>query len=81
MMRYYTLSWHDYVGYTEMTAPSSNVYSKDENESKHVILHKTLSGSCSTNEDKSKRSIANKTLSQNYSTDVEKLCSTEIDIS
>ena len=30
MMRSNTRNWHDYGGYTEMTAPSSNVYSTDE---------------------------------------------------
>ena len=36
---------------------------------------------CSTGEDESKQSIINRNLSQNYSVDVDKLCSTEIDIS
>ena len=27
-----TLNWHDHGGYTEMTAPSSNFYSKDEDK-------------------------------------------------
>ena len=30
MMRADTLNWHDYGGYTEMTASSSNIYSIDE---------------------------------------------------
>ena len=49
MMRYDTLNWHGYGGYTEMTAPSSNVYSTDEDESKHIIVHEGLSQCCSTN--------------------------------
>ena len=60
-----------------MNAPSSNVYSTDEDESKRVIVHEGLSQSCSTNEDKSKQSIVNETLSQKYSADVDELCSTE----
>ena len=32
MMRSDTLNWHDYGGYTEMTAPSSNVDSTDKDE-------------------------------------------------
>ena len=64
-----------------MTAPSSNFYSTDEDKSKRIIVHKGLSQSCSTNEDESKQSIVNKTLSHNYCADVDKLCSTEKDIS
>ena len=81
MMRADTLNWHDYGGYTEMTAPSLNVYSTDEVGSKCIIVHETLSQNFSTEKGKSKQSIVNETLSQNYSTDVEKLYSTEIGIS
>ena len=79
MMRSDTLNWHDYGGYTEITAPSSNVNSTDEEISKRIIMHKTLLQNFSTNKDKSKQIIVNKNLSQNYSEDVDKLCSTEID--
>ena len=75
-----TLNWHDYGGYKEMTASSSNVNFTDEDESNRIIMHKTLLQSCSTDEEESKQSTANKNLSQNYSADVEKLCSTEMDI-
>ena len=40
MMRSDTLNWHDYGGYTKITAPSSNVYSTDEDESKRIIVQK-----------------------------------------
>ena len=60
-----------------MTAPSSNVYSTDEDESKRIIVPKKLSQNCSANEEKSRQNIINKTLSQNYYADVDKLCSTE----
>ena len=50
MMRSDTLNWHNYDGYTEMTASFSNVYSTDEDESKRIIVPKGLSQSCSTNE-------------------------------
>ena len=50
MMRSNTLNWNDYGGYTEMTAPSLNVYSTDEEKSKRNIVHEGLSQSCSTNE-------------------------------
>ena len=34
-----TLNWYDYGGYTEMTAPSSNVYSTYEDESKRIPMN------------------------------------------
>ena len=74
-----TLNWYDYGAYTEMTAPSSNVNSTDKDESKRIIVHKTLSQNCSANKDKSKQSIVNETLLQNYYVEVDKLCSTDID--
>ena len=49
-----------------MTAPSSNVYSTDEDESKRIIVHKTLSQNCSADEDESKRIIVHETLSQSF---------------
>ena len=81
MMKSDTLNWHNYGSYTEITAPSSNVYSTDEDESKRVIVHEGLSQSCSTNEGKSKRRIINGTLSQSYSADVDEICSMEKEIS
>ena len=76
MIRADALNWHYYGSYTEMTAPSSNVYSTDKDESKRIILHKSLSQNCSTEESESKGGIFNKTLSQNYSAGVDVLCST-----
>ena len=58
-----TINWHDYGGYKEMTDPSSNVWSTEEDESKRIIAHKGLSQSCSSKEGESKRSIVNETLS------------------
>ena len=75
-----TLNWHNHIGYTEMTDLSSNVYSTDEDESKRIIVHETLSQNCSTNKDESKQSIVNKTLLQKYCVDVEELYSMEKDI-
>ena len=69
MMRSDTLNWHDYGSYTEMNDPSSNFYSMDKGGSKSIIVHKTLSQSCSTDEDKSKHIIVRETLSQSCSTD------------
>ena len=79
MMRADALNWHSYGGYTETTAPSSNICSTDEDESKLIIVHKTLLQSCSANEEKSKQSIVNGTLLQNYSVDVDESYSTEED--
>ena len=53
-----------------MTGPSSNVYSTDEDESKRIIVHKTLLQNCSANKDKLKKIIVNKNLSQNYPADL-----------
>ena len=54
MKRVDALKWNGYGGYMEMTAPSSYVYFTDEDESKRIIVHKTLSQNFSANEDKSK---------------------------
>ena len=43
MMRSNNLNWHDHGGYTEMTAPSSNVNVTNEDGSKEIIVHQTLS--------------------------------------
>ena len=43
MMRSDNLNWYDHGGYMEMTAPSSNVNVTDKDESKQIIVHKTLS--------------------------------------
>ena len=79
MMRADALNWHDYGSYTKMTDPSSDIYSTDEDESKRIILHKTLSQNCSASKANQNKASSKKTLSQKYSTDVDKLCSTEIE--
>ena len=66
------LNRHDHGGYTEMTAPSLNVNVTDEDESKEIIVHKTLLEKNSTDVSKSERNIVNETLSQNNSADVPK---------
>ena len=68
MMRFDNLNWYNHGGYTEMTAPYSNVNVTNEGESKRSILNEKLSQSCLTNENESKRSIVNKTVSQSCST-------------
>ena len=42
MMRNDALNWNGYSGYTEMTAPSSNINSTDEGESKRITVHEIL---------------------------------------
>ena len=65
MMRSDNLNWYNHGGYTEMNAPSLNVNVMEEDESKCIIVHESLSGSCSTDLRESKRNIVNKTLLQN----------------
>ena len=43
MMRSDKPNRHNHGGNTEMTAPSSNINVTDEDESKEIIVHKTLS--------------------------------------
>ena len=62
-----------------MTAPFLYVCSMDEDESKGIIMNKTLSHGCSKNKDESKGIIIHKTLLQSCSTDKDKLCFTEED--
>ena len=70
MMRSDNLKWHYHGGYTEMAAPSLNVNVTDEDESKRIIVHESLSENCYTDVSKSKRNIFNETLSHNNSADV-----------
>ena len=60
----------------EMTDLSTNVFYV-QGRIKRIIVHKTLSQSCSANEYKPKQSIVNKNVSQNYFADVNKISSTE----
>ena len=78
MMRSDNLNWHDHGGYTKMTAPSSNVNVTDEDESKEIIVHKTLSENSSTDVRKSERNIVKETLSQNDSANVSENNITEL---
>ena len=76
-MRDDALNLHVYPVKTEMTAPYLHICSTDENESKGIIVHKTLLQICSTDEDESKRIIVNETLLQNCSMEENDLCSME----
>ena len=48
MMRYDNFNWHNHGRYKEMTAPSLDVNATNKDESKRIIVHKTLSENCST---------------------------------
>ena len=56
--------------YAEETALPSNVNVKDEDESKEIIVHKTLSENLSMDVSESEYNIAHETLSQNNSSDL-----------
>ena len=71
------LNWHDHGGYTETTAPSLNVNTTQEYESKRIIVHEGLSENFSTDVIESKRNIVNGILSQNNSTDLSEYTITE----
>ena len=67
MIRSDNLNWHEHGGYTEMTAPSSNVNVTDEDKSNEIIEHENLSENNSTDVNESERNIVNETLLQkNY---------------
>ena len=80
MMRSDKLNWHNHSGYTEMTAPSSNVNVTDKDKSREIIVQKTLSGNNYKDVSKSERKITKKTSSQNNFTDVTKNTITELKI-
>ena len=61
---------HVHSGYTEETAPSSNVNDADEDESKEFIVHKPVSENLSMDVSKSECNIVHRTLLQNNSSDV-----------
>ena len=61
MMISNNLNWHNHSGYTEMTDPSLNINATGEDESKPIIVHKTLSENCSTDVSKLKHTIVNET--------------------
>ena len=70
MMRYDEHNRHVHVSYAEETAPSSNINVTDKDESKEIILHKTLLENQSKDVNESECNIVHKTLSQKNSSDV-----------
>ena len=61
---------HMHDGYTEETAPPSDVNDTEEDKSKELILHEPVSEDLSMDVSESECNIINGTLSQNNSTDV-----------
>ena len=70
MMRSDEHNRHVHGSYAEETAPSSNVNVTDEDESKEIIVHKTLSENLSKDVSQKKSNIVHENLSQKNSTDV-----------
>ena len=77
-MRSDKLNRHDHGSYTEKTSPLSNVNVTDKDESKEIIVHKTLSANYSKDVSESEHNIVNETLSQNNSADVPENTITEL---
>ena len=61
---------HFHRSYSEETSPSSNVNITYEDESKEIIVHKTLLENQSMDVSESKCNIFHENLSQNNSSDV-----------
>ena len=61
---------HVQGSYAEEMAPSSNDNDTDEEKSKEIIVHETLSENLSMDVSESECNIVHKTLSQNNSSDV-----------
>ena len=70
MIRFDEHNQHVHGSYAEETAPSSNVNVTDEDESKEIIVHRTLLENQSKDVSKSEYNIVHRTLSQNNSVDV-----------
>ena len=64
------LNRHVYGSYTEKNDPPSNVNFTDEDESKEIIVHETLSENQSKDVSESECNIVHENLLQNNSTDV-----------
>ena len=67
MMRYDEHNRHVHGSYAEENAPSSNINVPDEDESKEIVVHETLSENLSMDVSKSECNIVHKTLSQKNS--------------
>ena len=72
------LNRHIHNIYAEDNAPSLNAHVTDKDESKEIIMHKTLSENQSKDISESKFNIIHETLSQNNSVDVPENVITEL---
>ena len=70
MMRSDEHNRHVHSSYEEETDPSSNINVTDEDESKEIIVHKTLLENQSKDVSESEFNIVHKNLSQNNSADI-----------
>ena len=70
MMRSDEHNRHMQGSYAEETSPSSNVNVTDEDESKEIIVHKTLSNHVSKDVIELECNIVHETLSQNNYADI-----------
>ena len=61
---------HVHGSYAEETAPSSNINVTDEDKSKEIIVHETLSDNQYMDVSESECNIVHETLPQNNSSDV-----------
>ena len=78
MMRSDEHNGHVHGSYAEETAPSLNVNVTDEDESKEIIVHETLSENLSMGVSESECNIVHETLSQNNLSDVQTNVITEL---
>ena len=78
MMRSDELNRHVHGSYVEKTSPSSNVNFTDEDKSKQIIVHKTLSENKSKDVSKSECNIVHETLLQNNSAGIPVNITTEL---
>ena len=78
MIRSDNLNWHDHGGYAKTTALSLNFNFMDEDESKHIIVHRSLLENFSTDINESKLNIVSETLSRNNYADVSEYTITEV---
>ena len=69
---------NNHGSYTEINAPSSDVNDKDEEESKEIIVHKTLPENNSKYVSESECNIINENLSQKNSADEPEITITEL---
>ena len=70
---------HVHGSYAEETSTPSNVNVTDEDESKEIIVHETLSENQSRDESESECNIVHENLSQNNSADVPANVITELE--